>query len=580
LTQNLADIFVEPATGTLLCKARDSEGRARLAALARKLAPGASIKVDGGLLALDLRAALALRNKRGALSIRWSEEAAGFVDNFAASYASLGRARRRLSQLQQSGMAEEVLSHYPAKMNLDAHQLVAVAAMSDPAILGICLFDEQGVGKTVMAIHAFDRLKQTGEADTLLVFAPKNMLEEWRRDFSRFMGDKHRLAVVTGSKGEKYDQLLGKAAVYVTNYETAHLLEGPLRSFLRRRAGRVVLAVDESFFVKNRATKRAAAVRRLRHLCSRSWVLCGTPAPNNALDVVHQFDVADGGATFAGIELPKEPYALRQKIKEVVELRGVYLRRLKQDVLPDLPKKCFERVLVPMEAEQRQLYAGSLSALAADVEAVDERGFKKQLTSFLGRRMALFEICSHPGQIYPAYGGVPAKLTALDGLLEELIERQGEKVVLWSFFRYSLQQLCTRFEKYNPVRIDGSVAKTPDRAKAVTRFQEDESTMLFIGNPAAAGVGITLTRSHVSIYESLSVQAAHYLQSLDRIHRRGQTREAKYYILLCKDSIEEGEYDRLLMKERLAQDLFADPQPDLSRREVFLDELLDALRKL
>lgn len=580
MTQNLGEIFIDHGTETLVCKTQDSQGRRRLAALAKKLAPGASVKMDGGFLVFDLPTALALRNKRATVPVRWSEEAAGFVDNFAASYASLGRARRRLSQLQDNGVAEAAFCDYPAKANLDPHQLIAVAAMTDPAILGICLFDEQGVGKTVMAIHAFDRLKQIGEADILLVFAPKNMLEEWKKDFSRFMGDKYRVTVVTGSKGEKYDQLLSTAAVYVTNYETAHLLERPLRSFLSRNAGRVILAVDESFFVKNRITKRAAAVRRLRHLCSRSWVLCGTPAPNNAMDVVHQFDVADGGATFAGVDLPKEPEALRQTIKQAVELRGVYLRRLKQHVFPDLPKKRFERVLVPMEAHQRQLYADSLSALAADVEAEDERGFKKQLTSFLARRMALFEICSHPAQVYPEYNGVPGKLVALDGLLEELIQRKEEKVVLWSFFRYSLEELCSKFQKYNPVRIDGTVAKTSDRAEAVTRFQEDNSTMLFIGNPAAAGAGLTLTRSHISIYESFSIQAAHYLQSLDRIHRRGQTQEANYYILLCKDSIEEGEYDRLLMKERLSQDLFADPISDLSTRQVFLDDLLESLRKL
>ena len=120
--------------------------------------------------------------------------------------------------------------------------------------------------------------------------------------------------------------------MYITNYETAHLFEQPLRSFLLRKRGRVVLVVDESFFVKNRETQRSAAVRRLRHLCNRCWVLCGTPAPNNALDVVHQFDLADSGVAFASVKLPKDPEALRRTIKETVEQKGVYLRRLKRDV--------------------------------------------------------------------------------------------------------------------------------------------------------------------------------------------------------------------------------------------------------
>ncbi len=580
MRESFGQITFDPEGEAVVCKTRDPQIRRRVAALVKKLTPGAKLNLDGTFLILDLPSALALRSQGQKIPLRWSEQAAGFIDNFAASYANFGKARQRLCQLQQEGFAEQILSDYPARENLDAHQLVAVAAMTDPVIQGICLFDEQGVGKTVMAIHAFDRLRQLEEADALLVFAPKNMLEEWKKDFHRFMDHRYLVRTVTGSRGEKYDQLFSKADVYVTNYETAHLLERPLRSFLNQHFGRVALAVDESFFVKNRATKRAAAVCRLRHLCNRCWVLCGTPAPNNALDVVHQFDVADGGVTFAGIKLPKDPEALRRTIKETVEQKAVYLRRLKRDVLPDLPQKRFEQVLIPMEPEQGRLYADALRRLVSDVEAIDDTTFKKHFTSFLARRMALFEICSHPGQVASDYTGVPGKHTALDHLLDDLISRKTEKVVLWSFFRYSLDRLFSRYQKFDPVRLDGTVANTTERADAIRRFQEDAKTMLFVANPAAGGAGITLTRSRVAIYESFSVQTAHYLQSVDRIHRRGQTREPLYYVLLCKDSIEEEEYDRLLTKERLSMELFGDPEPETITREIFLHELLRALRKL
>src|SRR5260370_26510940 len=102
----------------------------------------------------------------------------------------------------------------------------------------------------------------------------------------------------------------------MTNYETGRIFEQSLRSFMMRKRGRVVLVVDESFFVKNRDARRSASVRRLRPFCNRCWVLCGTPAPNHALDVVHQFDIADGGVTFIGVNLPKEPAVLRSTIYE------------------------------------------------------------------------------------------------------------------------------------------------------------------------------------------------------------------------------------------------------------------------
>ncbi len=194
---------------------------------------------------------------------------------------------------------------------------------------------------------------------------------------------------------------------------------------------------------------------------------------------------------------------------------------------------------------------------------MDDASFKKQLATFMARRMALFEICSHPAQVAPGYGGVPGKIGALDRLLEELISAQGEKVVLWSLFRYSLQELCRRYERFNPVRLDGTVTDAEARAEAITRFQEDDKTMLFIANLAAGGAGITLTKSRVAVYESFPIQSAHYLQSVDRIHRRGQTREVHYYVLLCRDSIEEDESERPAAKEAVSAIFLASPCPSL-----------------
>jgi len=106
----------------------------------------------------------------------------------------------------------------------------------------------------------------------------------------------------------------------------------------------------------------------------------------------------------------------------------------------------------------------------------------------------------------------------------------------------------TRFARFSPVRFDGKVADPHVRREAVRRFQDDDKTMLFVGNLAAAAAGLTLHRARYAIYESLSNQGAHYFQSLDRIHRRGQKREVEYIVLLCDRTIEQSEYDRLMVK--------------------------------
>jgi SNF2 family DNA or RNA helicase len=194
--------------------------------------------------------------------------------------------------------------------------------------------------------------------------------------------------------------------------------------------------------------------------------------------------------------------------------------------------------------------------------------------------MALRQICSHPKAVAKEYREVPGKLLALDSLLPQLIERSNEKVIVWSFFRTSLDAIADRYRHYNVVRYDGSVDSMAQRREAVRAFQEDDYVRLFVGNPAAAGAGLTLHAARVAIYESLSNQAAHYLQSLDRIHRRGQVREVEYIVLLTDQTIDIAEYDRILKKERASQQLLGDQIVEPLTRETMLSDLLNSLSQL
>jgi len=466
------------------------------------------------------------------------------------------------------------LEGYERIGDLDDHQVTAVALAAHPDVRGLCIFDEQGLGKTVEALFAFDRLRGQGLVGRALVFAPKNMVLEWVNDLERFFGGRYRAAAVVGDEAEKRAVLDNGADLFVTNFETATQLEIRLRHLLQGERGRGLLIVDESFFVKNAEAQRAQALRALRRHAGRCLVLCGTPAPNSALDLVEQFNIADDGEAFGSVSVPTDPAEARDVISTTIKTRGVYIRRLKGTVLPNLPERTFSQVLLPLPPAQRRLYDSVLAGLLEDIRAIDDAGFKRNLASFMARRAALLQICSNPASVDPAFGEVPAKFAALDGILDDLIGQRHEKVVLWSFFTASIDALCARYPQYNPVRIDGSVSAVADRREAVRRFQEDGETMLFVGNPAAAGAGLTLHRARYAVYESMSNQAAHYLQSLDRIHRRGQARPVEYVILLCDETLEPAEYQRLLRKESEAQHLLGDEVRAPLTRQGMLGELL------
>lgn len=453
---------------------------------------------------------------------------------------------------------------------LEPAQASAVGAMTVPGLLGLCLFDEQGSGKTVMTIAAFDELRGLGEIDAMIVVCPKSMVSEWPKDIARFLGSECRVEMAEGDQRQKYETAQRKFDVLVTNYEgVAPMLVNLMASASTHR---YLLVVDESYYLKNGKSYRSEIVDKLRSKCRKCFVLCGTPAPNSAHDLVNQFDLADFGYTFGGFKKSKNPTADWDKIASLVDTKGVFIRRLKPDILKHVPDKNFHIVSVELTGKQALMYEKAKSDLELELRKLNNESFKKSLVTYFQRRAALLQICSCPSSIDPTASEVPVKYTVLDDLLEKLIS-QGRKVVIWSFYKKSLDEIMARYSRYRPVRVDGSVSSAA-RREAVRSFQEDPSTMLFVGNPAAAGAGITLHAAYDAVYISYSNQAAHYLQSLDRIHRRGQVAdEVNYYLLICKDTIEETEVVRLRGKEVRQHDLLGD-------HITWPTSLDDALREL
>lgn len=508
------------------------------------------------------------------LDLRWSPEADRFVENRSRASRSYDGLVSRLRALREGGpdAAAELISDSDGLGTLDGHQVLNIAAMTMPEGFGLCVFDEQGAGKTVTLIFAFDLLAARDEVDRVLIIAPKSMVPEWPKDFARFRSDLYRVEVLSGSTKEKRAALQRGAEVLVTNFETAVNLEAELTAMLRASPGRTVIAVDESFFIKSLDAKRTRAIRRLREWCGRAFVLCGTPAPNAPQDLIGQFNLVDFGLAFDGVDVPPDRAEAAPVVQSVIDTRGLYVRHLKADVLPDLPAKRFQRVFVPMAPKQAAIYEGLLAEMVSETEAATDQEFKRRYTSFLARRSALLQVCSNPAAVEAGYDELPAKLAALDAVLERLVEQQREKVVVWSFYTRSVSAIVSRYARYGAMRYDGEVTDVGERREAVRRFQEDDSSMVLVANPAAAGAGLTLHRARVAVYESLSNQAAHYLQSLDRIHRRGQNRDVEYLILLCDKTIETQEYDRLVAKEVAAQSLLGDVVAPPVTRETFLQE--------
>lgn len=506
--------------------------------------------------------------------LEWESAARRAVENRSAVSSAAPRVTARAREILAGGIGVAQALVFDSRMvdALDPHQIVNLAVLTLPDGWGGCIFDEQGTGKTLTLIATYDLLVERGEADVLLVVCPKTMAAEWAAELRRFTGDLYRVAVAAdGSRADRAKAFDSGADVVVVNYETAVSLRASIRGLARRC--RLVLAVDESFFVKNRDTVRSTALAEIREWCTRAYVLCGTPAPNAPSDLVAQFNLVDFGFTFGRVRLTGDRAADAEPVREAMNARGLFVRNLKPDVVRDLPNRQYVDVPVALAPKQQAAYDAIRDGLISDLRAVDDRGFAQQRTSFLARRAQLLRLCSDPAGVISGYDEAPAKDVALDELLAELVGSRGEKVVLWSFYRATVDRLVRRFAEYGVARIDGSVRTTAARREAVSVFQDDDDTMLFVGNPAAAGAGITLHRARTAIFESFSNQGAHYFQSLDRVHRRGQTRDVTCITLLAAGTIEEAQFATLKAKADRQGDLLGDVIEPALTREMLLGEL-------
>jgi SNF2 family DNA or RNA helicase len=442
---------------------------------------------------------------------------------------------------------------------LEKKQAAAVEAMLVDGLPGFCLFDEQGSGKTVMMLAVLDILCAQKRIDFALIVAPKSMCREWADTFEKFVPGEYAIQVVDGSREERSAAILGRANVLIVNFEQLAAHEVFLKAACKSR--RAAFVADESFYLKNPNAQRSEAALRIRSLCAVGYVLCGTPAPNAPADIVHQFNLADNGFTFSGYRPTGEASVDLPVISFLLSDRGIFIRRLKEEILSHVPEKRFKIHGAVMQGRQREIYDKAERDLLVELRSFDNKVFRKRLSYYLQRREALLQICACPSSIDPLFQGSSAKLAVLETLADQILSHPERKVVVWSFYKAGLDVAERLLSKYGTVRVDGTVG-AEQRRIAIRSFQESPNTRVFIGNPAAAGAGITLHAAADAIYFSYPKQAAHHLQSIDRIHRRGQkANETTYHLIVCESTVEESVVAQLRDKELRQADLLGDVTP-------------------
>jgi SNF2 family DNA or RNA helicase len=403
---------------------------------------------------------------------------------------------------------------------------------------GGILADDMGLGKTLQVIAHILARKEAGAGGVTLVVAPASLVYNWMAELERFAPQLDAAAVL-GTKKARGALIAASAEhdVLVTSYD---LMKRDVDDYERQHYARVVL--DEAQYIKNATTQAALCAKRLPS--DVRLALTGTPIENRVLELWSIFDFLMPGMLgdrkgfserFEGAVENGEDGAAR-RLQCMVS--PFILRRLKADVLTDLPEKNESVVYARMSGEQETLYKANQDRLALQIahELPDE--FRQNKLQVLAELTKLRQLCCDPRLFYEDYTGGSAKLDTCMELVRTAVDG-GHQILLFSQFTSMIDLIAERLaaEKLGYLVLTGSTSKE-ERARLVERFQAGEAPVFLI-SLKAGGVGLNLTAADVVIHYDPWWNLAAQNQATDRAHRIGQTRAVSVFKLIAQDTIEE-----------------------------------------
>jgi SNF2 family DNA or RNA helicase len=214
-----------------------------------------------------------------------------------------------------------------------------------------------------------------------------------------------------------------------------------------------------------------------------------------------------------------------------------------------------------MTPRQSALYEQARQDLVLYLQRLDDTTFKRNLATYFQKRAALSQIAISPALIGD-WDSDSGKYRKLAEIVDSVLGGDEEaKVIVWSSYTKSIDHALGILSNWGAVVLDGRSGDISARQAKISKFQSDQGCRVLIGNPAAAGAGITLTAASVAIYLNAPLQAAQYMQSIDRNHRIGQTAPVVRYIMLTSEgTIDFADAQRLAAKLEAQSSLLGDAE--------------------
>jgi SNF2 family DNA or RNA helicase len=416
---------------------------------------------------------------------------------------------------------------------------------------GGILADDMGLGKTLQVIaflvseldDGTDLQEDTASQHRLrrsLIVCPASLVYNWKSEFERF-APQLSVKMVTGTAAERRAVIeqAGESDILLTSYD---LLKRDLGCYEGVKFFCEV--IDEAQYIKNHNTQAAKAVKQIN--ASFHLALTGTPIENRLSELWSIFDYLMPGFLYGyqkfreEIEVPVLQHQDEEAMQRLQKMiRPFVLRRLKKEVLTDLPDKLEECIYAKMEGEQQSLYDAHVKRLQLLLDKNSEEEFNRSKIQILSELTKLRQICCDPALLFEGYQGDSSKTEVCVDLIKNAVSA-GHKILLFSQFTSMLERLQERLtaEKISYYTLTGSTGKEK-RRELVESFQQDE-TSVFCISLKAGGTGLNLTAADIVIHYDPWWNLAVQNQATDRAHRIGQENVVTVYKLITKGTIEEN----------------------------------------
>lgn len=418
--------------------------------------------------------------------------------------------------------------------------------------------DEMGLGKTLQAL-AWCQMHRNKVP--VLIITPASLKLNWVNELSLWLPNVN-YEILSGKKTWK-----PTADFIIINYDILPSWVDTIKDLNVQ-----VMITDECHYYKNNSSKRTKAVKKIGKNIPHIIALSGTPIVNRPIEAFNAINLINPeifpsfidytrrycNAKYNGYGWDYNGASNTQELHEILS-GTLMIRRLKKDVLKDLPEKLYSFVPLELTQEGKEEYN------------MAEDQFINYLSDNYGAERAMKALSA---EVLVQYAEL--KKLAVKGCLKESIAWIRDfldvdgKLVVFAVHKFVIEELMKEFGNV-AVKIDGSVS-IENRQKAIEKFQNDDSCRLFVGNIKAAGVGITLTASSNVAFLELPWTPGELRQAIDRVHRIGQKNCVNVHYLFAINTIMD-KIARLIDQKQKIIDSVLDGK-DIDNQDLMLYEIL------